>query len=293
MNNSKERKFAGDYSIGVLSDEELVRLSSLFGLVWPNSKLTFDYISWLYRNNPLGFAQSFNVLDNGNIVGHYAAIPIEAELFGVKAKGLLSLNSAVHPNYRGHGFFKNLAMRTFDSARKKGYRFVIGVANANSTILFQRQLGFQIVRQLDVKIGIGEIFRSQNEENRHLDFKTCWSDSNLTWRLGRPGARYQWQKYPDLKKLLFDTGRFGIWGIVDGIPFDCCMTELSSHLKWNPVNIWIGLDPFCDWSKSLYVDLPQMLKPSPLNLIFKDLVEGERHLNSDRIRFSLLDFDAY
>ena len=42
------------------------------------TKKNLSFIFWLYKKNPLGEAIGFDACDsNGNIVAHYAAIPIE------------------------------------------------------------------------------------------------------------------------------------------------------------------------------------------------------------------------
>lgn len=55
----------------------------------------------------------------------------------------------------------------------------------------------------------------------------------------------------------------------------------------------IGLDPQLDWSRSLYVSIPLWARPSPLNLVFKDLAGVGVQLEGQRVVFHLVDFDAY
>ena len=100
--------------------------------VWPKASFyTFEYLDWLYRLNPVGKAETFNVWKGDSIVGHYAAIPIIANLFGNEERGLLSLNTVVHPDYQGRGYFKSLALSTYEEAKLRNAGFVIGVGNAN------------------------------------------------------------------------------------------------------------------------------------------------------------------
>jgi hypothetical protein len=61
----------------------------------------------------------------------------------------------------------------------------------------------------------------------------------------------------------------------------------------NPVKLWIGLDHRCEWPGYWYCDLPDRFKPSPLNLVFKDLTNSKRLLVPETAQISLLDFDAY
>lgn len=278
---------------GTLTDQELLQLEKLFKLVWPDSGFTLSYLEWLYKENPNGNAYTYNVTDNCRILAHYAAIPVQAMLFGKKEKGLLSLNTVVDPECRGKGYFKALATSVYGKAKTQEYGFVIGVANATSTLLFQRLLRFQLVGPLSVKFGIGKICR-RDPVYGQLDYKSFWDKNTLSWRLGRPGNRYQWQTTCTQKRnLLIDTGRFGVHAFVNQLDLNSSAINLKRHFIWNPIKIWIGLDSACDWKRSLYFDLPSSLKPSPLNLVFKDLTGMNRKINPENILFTLLDFDAF
>jgi hypothetical protein len=62
----------------------------------------------------------------------------------------------------------------------------------------------------------------------------------------------------------------------------------------NFLNLYIGIGNN-NWKKSLYFDLPNFLKPSPLNLIFKDISKKQNKLilKRDEVLFQLMDFDAF
>jgi len=281
-----------EYLKGTLSDRELDEAVALLKAVWPKAGFTFDYLDWLYRGNPVGPAETENAWDNGRIVGHYAAIPINATLFDKTEKGVFSLNTATHPSYRGKGFFKALASKTFENARASGATFVIGVANANSTLLFRRQLRFQLVTPLTVKLGLGAVRRIQKRP-RHTDYTRVWDDPTLQWRLKRPNTKYVEVSRGTSTIILGDTDRYGIWTVMLDAEFARGTLAPKTGFRWNPFTLWIGLDPECDWTQSHYIDLPDFLKPSPLNLIFKDLSGLDRTLDPSKVTLSLLDFDAY
>lgn len=280
-------------ALGCLTDDELEKTAALLKLVWPNGGFTVDYLHWLYRKNPIGKAEICNVWQEGQIVAHYAAIPIKAKLFGVQEQGLLSLNTAVHPDHRGKGYFKTLAIRAFEEAHKRGANYVIGVANANSTTLFRKQLRFQLVCSLVTKLGIGGIRRTPALNLESLDFDHCWETRTLEWRMGRPGAKYHVVENATNTTVLCETRKYGIWARIDGLVLPKIDMPNTRTFRWNPITIWIGLDPRCDWRRSMYFDIPNRAKPSPLNLIFKDLTDQGRVLAPNKVLFSLLDFDAY
>lgn len=286
--------------IGSLSDHELLRVKDLLLTVWPNATFyTFDYLDWLYRLNPVGKAETFNILVGDNIVAHYAAIPIIANLFGNEERGLLSLNSVVHPDYQGRAYFKSLALSTYEAAKSRNAGFVIGVANANSTLLCQRQLKFQKVSPLTVKLGLGHVKR-KTEPSDLPCFQGKWEEASLAWRLKRPGANYRVTSNSNGSWLWRNTGTYGIYAEMGWFPTDArpLITLLSQvdtmpTITLNPFRIWIGLDQRCDWPGYRYRDLPERFKPSPLNFLFKDLTTDKRVLVPETARVSLLDFDAY
>ena len=59
------------------------------------------------------------------------------------------------------------------------------------------------------------------------------------------------------------------------------------------LRLFIGLIPPAAQLPSLYVDIPQALRPSPLNLIYRSLSGRIEFLDPDNIFFNFLDFDAY
>ena len=42
-----------------------------------------------------------------------------------------------------------------------------------------------------------------------------------------------------------------------------------------------------------FFNLPKKLRPSPLNLVFRDLTGENRYLKKEDVELSVLDFDAY
>ena len=286
--------------IGSLSDHELLRVKELMLTVWPKATFyTFDYLDWLYRLNPVGKAETFNVWKEDTIIGHYAAIPIVANLFGHEERGLLSLNTVVHPDYQGKGYFKSLALNTYEEAKLRNAGFVIGVANAISTLLGQRLLKFQKVTPLTVKLGLGHVKRKL-EPSALPCFQVNWEEASLAWRLKRPGAHYRVTSNSNGTWLWRNTGSYGIYTEMGWFPTEArqLMTVLSQvdtlpTITPNPVRLWIGLDQRCEWPGYWYHDLPERFKPSPLNLVFKDLTNDKRLLVAETARVSLLDFDAY
>ncbi|MYM99088.1 GNAT family N-acetyltransferase, partial [Rugamonas sp. FT81W] len=62
---------------------------------------------------------------------------------------------------------------------------------------------------------------------------------------------------------------------------------------WAPARLFLGLVPDNERRFTGYPSIPQRLRPSPLNLIYRSLSGRVAQLDPAAIRFSFLDFDAY
>jgi len=273
-----------------LSKEGIDSITELLSDVFPDSEhITEDVIQWEYNLNPDGKAVGFNAWAGDILAGHYVTIPLRATINGIEEKGLLSLNTATHSEHRGKGLFTQLANRTYEYAAENGYSFVIGVANANSTHGFTKKLGFQLVGALKAMIGLGELPFGFGSEEIH--YERIWNKAALKWRLSHPVYKYE------LSKGAFDTiyssqGKLGARYVAGVFQSG---TEFGTELKTAPslpMKIWIGIDERFDRKGKLYVNIPMRLRPSPLNLIFKDLKGEGRTLNAENVRFQAIDFDT-
>ena len=252
--------------------------------------LDLRYLNWLYAENPAGAAVGFNAFHNGTLAAHYAAIPLSARVNGRVEKGLLSLNTATHPGHQGKGLFPAIAAQTYARAAELGFEFVIGVANARSTRGFTEKLGFQLVAPLDVLVGVGSI--EPGADVRGESYLPLWSNEAIAWRLRRPGARYvAGLPRGSLCDVFATVAKFGMLARLDRVPA-AVAGGLPRAGPLSRLRLSIGLDPAAR-RKGLFVRVPDRLKPSPLNLIFRDLSGGGRVLDADRVRWTLLDFDAY
>jgi len=268
--------------------------ASLLSTVFPLADhLTPDYLEWQYAQNPVGPCVGFNAYAGEQLVAHYVTLPVTAKLFGVEKRGLLSLNTATHSEHQGKRLFTTLAEKTYEYGLAAGYDFVVGVANANSTPGFVRKLGFQLVAPLTARLGVGMVGKKQTPPD--ICFEAVWDAARLTWRLQNPILAYTYRQVNQTVQVLAPTGRFGIQAVLGEFMIKQYPPQLfADHGTFpNPVRLWIGLDARVDWAKSLYVDIPERFKPSPLNLIFKDLTGKQRALLPDQVSFQAIDFDAY
>jgi len=272
------------------TESELMACNELLRKVFPKSKTYNDaYIGWEYAHNPEGEIVGFNAWSGKEIVAHYVAQPLMASINGVEHKGLLSLNTATHPNHQGKKLFINLAEKTYEQAASMGYEFVIGVANANSTHGFINKLGFQLIGPLDAKLGIGKI--QYKEKQIANSFVRLWNKKSMGWRLSNPNTSYE-----IIQQTIFaPSEKLGIKVVmgtfneqITGVSHD-----ISTSISINPIKLYLGLDPNIDWKNSRFYDIPNRFRPSPLNLIFKDLTGKGLKLDLKTLIFRAIDFDAY
>ncbi len=268
----------------------LKKMGALLQTAFPGAAhFTEEVLHWQYVENPDGHAVGFNAWLEDELAGHYVALPFQATVNGAVEKGLLSLNTATHPSHQGKGLFTKLANATYARAADEGYRFVAGVANLNSTHGFTKKLGFRLVSPLRAMIGMGPLPVGKNA--KEAQFAHAWEPSSIAWRLRHPAYRYSVKEEGGHALVLSQRKQYGaryIMGVRElpqvevGIP-----RETGSVRR----KVWIGLDPAMHWGSTLYVNIPMRFRPSPLNLIFKDLTGKDRQLDPNRVRFDAMDFD--
>src|SRR3954466_9062440 len=131
---------------------QLGAYSALLNATFQTSKFNEAALAWRYRDNPAGQVIGADAWDGERLAAHYVACPLEARIDGQVVKGLVSLNTATHPDYQGRGLFTKLAEAAYALGAEAGYRFVIGVATANSTPGFLRRLAFRDVGRLQAGV---------------------------------------------------------------------------------------------------------------------------------------------
>lgn len=269
-----------------ITESELRRDSALLRTVFPTTThYTEEFLRWEYAENPEGHVVGYNAFSpDGQHAAHYVTQPIRATIHGNMERGLLSFNTATHPSHQGRGLFTLLAQRTFELAARLGFTFVIGVANANSTPGFTRKLGFSVSCQLEARLGMGYC-QPQNLEG--ITFRRVWSADSIRWRLANPAARY----YGSRKRQYVDGGKPGLRVQISST-IDVPGSANLGFFVMHPITLWLGAAPHLKWIGAS-ASLPRKLRPSPLNLIFKDLTDSGRTLDAENLLFEAVDFDAY
>ena len=274
------------------SDEELGETFALLRSVWPvNNRLTLKYLDWLYRENPAGRAIGCNAYHGGRLAGHYVIIPFSAQLDGQNFTAALSLNTAVDESHRGQGLFRKLAEATYATAAEDGIDHVVGIANANSTPGFVKSLGFQLVTQLEPYLifGKAEVLLTGN-----VSWRRNWTADSLAWRLSAPQCSYWFDPRGESLSVYGQTKYVGLYGVLKVEDNPELQLTIRRHLKSITTlrpTLWFGKSPRLKLPAAA-LRFPERLRPSPFNLIFRDLSGAHRQLDGGSIHFEAVDFDV-
>jgi predicted N-acetyltransferase YhbS len=268
----------------------LAEVAALIRHVIPRAReIDAAFLAWDYLRCPVGPAVAINAYEDGELVGHIAGTPFRALVSGREERGLNLHHAVTRPDRGGRGIFKSFVRSVLDAGAADGYGFVIGLPNANSTFGVVERIGFQLVRSLAVKLGIGPT--PARDEGRQPGFARLWSPAELAWRLARPEARYRVRRRGGRCFVFAPLGVPGAVVELGAFPSEWIPAS-QPRLGAAPLRLWAGLDPARRWSLSPYVPLPRSLLPAPLNFVFFDLTGAGRRLDASGLRVDLLDFDA-
>jgi GNAT superfamily N-acetyltransferase len=269
----------------------LATYGALFAACFPGTdKFTPAYLDWLYVANPDGAAVGYDAWDGERLAAHYVCVPARAWVEGQEVRVLLSLNTATHPDYQGKGLFTKLAAMTYEAGAQAGFDGCYGVANANSTPGFVRKLGFQLVRPLEARVGLGRLRHAPKPAAPSLSFERSWSPEALAWRCANPHNRVHGRNGGG--RLQFHAAA------LNGVPAYAELEKEKLPVPPNsgaasPIRLFIGLAPDATSRYWNYASIPARLRPSPLNLIWRAFTPRVPQLDAARIQFTFLDFDAY
>lgn len=270
----------------------------LFQACFPNARhLNAGYLQWLYQANPSGQVIGMDAFSGDRLAAHYACIPAEIELYGKPVRAMLSLNTATHPDFQGNGLFTQLADKTYQLGHEQGVAAVFGVANANSTPGFIRKLGFQLVRPLEARIGLGRPVRADwDKVPSASQFRRLWSPAQLEWRAKNPVNPLA--VATDSSGVASVTARtdrpgFRAWGQLRVAGAAGSPVTIGKSPALPSFKLFLGLLPENTYRHGLSGRIPDRLRPSPLNLIFRHLGQPDATLDPAHICFGFCDFDAY
>jgi GNAT superfamily N-acetyltransferase len=269
------------------SQAQLAAYSELLNATFETTKFTPEALAWRYRDNPAGQVVGADAWDGDRLAAHYAVCPLEARIDGECVRGLLSLNTATHPDYQGRGLFTKLAETAYGLGAQAGYGFVIGVANANSTPGFLRRLAFQDFGRLEAGV-LARLPRAFSDAQ--VQYQGAWRPELLDWRLANPQGRYATARR---------GGLFAVWAETH-LPFvrsGAFLPDVAGREGGRAplaATLFIGLEPRLSLGRQGFLPVPEALRPSPLNLIWRRLGDNApSELRRGAVAINFLDFDPY
>ncbi|MGO4702308.1 GNAT family N-acetyltransferase [Dyella sp. 2RAB6] len=283
-----------DFRPVATDSQSLARYVALFARCFPGATHLHEaYLEWLYSRNPAGKVVGMDAIAGNDLAAHYVCIPANLWLGGRQTRALLSLNTATHPDYQGKGLFTTLAQKTYELGASQGFSAVYGVANANSTPGFIRKLGFALVAPLEARVGLGRVIRTDwNAVKARAAFRHDWTQEHLAWRAASPtNPVFVGSQDAGGSVLFAKTDKPGI--VVEGetgvVLADGALPRQSPSL----LRLYLGLSPSGAARRGLSMGVPDRLRPSPLNLIYRSLDGVMPALPATEVQFNFLDFDAY
>lgn len=160
------------------------------------------------------------------------------------------------------------------TALELGHEFAVGVANNNSVHGFAK-LGYQTVTQLELRLVSTIEAKGQAQP---VDFAREWSREAVAWRMQNPTRDYTVKPTRSGVQIHSRTSRFP--ALVGLLPPDRISADAVPTRSRYPFRVWIGVDNGVDWGRSLQVKVPSRFKPTPLNLIYRDLA-GQSSLDAE------------
>jgi hypothetical protein len=270
------------FTLAELTPAEIDATADLLRIVFPHAPhLTSEYLTWMYASNPSGKAVACNAWSGEALVGHMAAVPFHARVEGSETMAMIMQNGAIHPDHRGRRLQSHISAAMFEEGKRRGYAYCLGIGNRYSTgPLLTR---FKMLRPLDAQLGIGPLRRRKTQVTPSA--ASIWSNEAIAWRMANPRGRYSVRN----GQLLAPTGWPGIGAILhEGLK----MPDAGPNPP-GPLRLFIGADPGIDFGRSAYFGIPRKLRPSPLNLVWRDLAGGHGPPDPKRFVLRPLDLDVY
>lgn len=245
-------------------------------------KFSCAYLQWLYAGNPVGEVMGTDAFYKDELVAHHAAVPVNYVIRDSVHRGLLAINNATLPAHQGKGLLKTLAATTFAEAAALGFDFVVTVTNQNSTPAYLKKFGFKRLAPLEAKIGFGRLTAGAK-----TSFRSDKNEAWINWRLANPVGNYFAKK-----DVCYAPTH------LPGVAAQLHSADLKSKAfkalpqKSSVLTLWLGLASQKK-QKGFFVNIPERFKPSPLNLLFKDLSGKLPVIEKEDVFFEAMDFDAY
>ena len=253
------------------------------------TKKNENYYDWLYYQNPAGNFIGIDCYDDYELIGQVGGIPQEYIHSGIQIRFVLSINVCVDPRHQGKGLFNKMACKLEEVAKEKNFHGIIAIANKAATPAWKKSINLNFLKQLDVLIGYGGINYNKFSKNDY-NFYSTWNNEKLNWRLNNPSNETFFINSNSIKSVYSKTN-YPFIEVYSPLIFYDDNIELTRIKKktFKPV-IFIGSTK--NMNKKFLFRFPEILKPSPLNFLYK-FIQSSEVLDSEKVFFTFLDFDAF
>ncbi|MDA7605079.1 GNAT family N-acetyltransferase [Candidatus Pelagibacter sp.] len=248
------------------------------------------YLNWLYLKNPMGTYLGIDAFDNSRLVGQVGGIPINFKYSNTSVKTLLLLNTCIDIKYRGGRLFYNLAKNLEKSLIENDYELLIGIGNKVATPAWKRSIQLRHLCKLKTFIGFCDFSKTQNLIKKY-NFFVDWNDEMIKWRYSNPINKTRIVNIRNNQLVYSETG-IPFVKVYTPLLFNNVKNEyIESKNNFLNLKVFIGLSNEIN-SSFLFREIPEYLKPSPLNFLYKFL-KKDFIIKQDEIFFSYLDFDIF
>ncbi|MBT9164154.1 MAG: hypothetical protein DDT22_00072 [candidate division WS2 bacterium] len=127
-----------DVNIRLLKRKDIDNLLSLYKEVWPNRGIDESYWNWKYRDNPFGKPLILVAVKDEKIVGHEGLWPMPLSVDGINQLCYQSVDSMVHPDFRGRGIFNSLIARSMEECSNSTCPIIFGFPNRSSYKIYTK-----------------------------------------------------------------------------------------------------------------------------------------------------------
>jgi GNAT superfamily N-acetyltransferase len=125
-----------EWSIRTYRDGDEEGIYELFRVAFPSSPLSqhdrgvwLKWWRWMYKESPAGEGLIWLAEANGQIVAHYAVVPVLLKVGSHVEMAALSMDTMTHPDYRRQGLFQILAKEAYLDAGRRGINIIYGSPN--------------------------------------------------------------------------------------------------------------------------------------------------------------------
>lgn len=112
------------WSVRTYKEGDEMGILDLWKAVYPDREYDWEkwlrWWHWLYKENPAGQCWICMANDGGKIAGQTAVIPIVIKIGTMNVLSSQEVDAMTHPDYRGQGMYKCLALRAYSEAAKSG-----------------------------------------------------------------------------------------------------------------------------------------------------------------------------